>query len=105
MRGRLIAEGAKWKKIWLAQKQTLLKEFQDLEQIHKRSVADPALSKLIEKRQAFKDLMEQETKLAFNLTAKRYYEVGNRPGELLAGTIKPKGKVNYIEKLKAKKGS
>lgn len=61
------------------------------------------LAKLIEKREAFKDLMEQETKLTFNITAKRYYEAGNRPEKLLAGTIKPISNVNYITKIKDKK--
>lgn len=36
MRGRMIAEGVKRKKIWSAQKQSLLQGIQELEQLHKK---------------------------------------------------------------------
>lgn len=53
MRGRLIAEGAKSKKM-CGLKNSLLQEIQGLEQLHKVTNKEPVLIKLTEKREAMK---------------------------------------------------
>lgn len=51
-----------------------------------------------------RDLVEQETKWMFNKTSKKYYEMGDKPGKLLAGIIKHRNNLNYIAKMKDKRG-
>lgn len=104
MSGRLIAEGAKWKKILTAHKQSLLQEIQDLEQLHKNLNDNKVKRELLGKCEALRELMDQEVKGAFRRTAKSQYEFGNRPGKILPGVIKPRRNLNYIAKMKDKKG-
>lgn len=59
---------------------------------------------LTRKRETLRDLIEQDTKWVFNKTSKKYYEMGNKTGKLLDGIIKPRSNLNYIVKMKDKKG-
>ena len=62
VRGRLIAEGAKRRKIWLAEKKLILQEIQKLEQTHKEIIDSKIMEEVTGKRGLLKNLIEQETK-------------------------------------------
>lgn len=60
---------------------------------------------LVIKRDELEDLMEQDTRQAFNRVAKDRFQWGNKPGKYLARIIKNKKKsINYIKKIKNNKG-
>lgn len=56
------------------------------------------------KREAMRDLVEQETRATYNLIKKERYLGGNKPGKFLTKVLKKKKTANCIEKIKTTVG-
>lgn len=51
-----------------------------------------------------RDLIEQETRTAYNLVKREIYQYGNKPGKHLARLLGGKKAANYIEKIQLSTG-
>lgn len=101
IRGVLISIGAGRKKERLKRKENLISEIHRLEQAHEshKGYHQEILHHLITKREELKDLMETDSSRIFNKQLKDRYQWGNKVGKHLAGTLKKKRDINFIDKI------
>lgn len=106
LQGILIALGSRKKKERTKKIRILMDELGKAEQEHKKHPAhhQELYQKVINKRTELKDLLDYETKMALNFTARDRYKWGNKPSKHLAKMLQKK-KANFIEKIQTKDGN
>lgn len=81
-----------------------IKRRKEKDKRHKKTGDKEVLAGLIRRREAIRDLIEQETRKLFNLVKKERYIGGNIPGRFLAKALRKKKTSNYIDKIKTRTG-
>lgn len=104
VRGILIQLGTERKKAGIRRKNALIKDITRIEQKHKKTGNVESLATLICKREELKELVEQDTRSAYNKVKKERYLWENKIGKPLARMLK-KISVNYIEKIQDSTGT
>lgn len=76
-----------------------------MEQQHKKTGEREMKLVITTKREEMKDLVEQETRTAYNRIKKERYQWGNKTGKYLAKLLKKKTTVNYLEEIQTSTGA
>lgn len=105
VRGALISQGSRLKKIRQADFLRVHTELQKAELRHKANGRPEDLEKLTELRELFLRLLDRQTRKQFRFMAHRYYEHGNKCGRMLARALRKRQAQTYIHKLHSASGT
>ncbi|KAM9316751.1 adhesion G-protein coupled receptor G6 [Gastrophryne carolinensis] len=99
IRGILISHASRLKREKLTQLEHLTEQVKRLELSHKQAEAARVLGELTQAPGALNALLRQKAKYVIKKCRRRYYELGNKSGTMLARALKQQYTQNYISEI------